>query len=34
MEYATGALGVLLPKLARLLHDEYNLHRNAKKDIE
>ncbi|KAJ1257181.1 hypothetical protein BS78_K197200 [Paspalum vaginatum] len=34
MESAMGALGVLLPKLTQLLQDEYNLHKNAKKDIQ
>ncbi|KAJ1256896.1 hypothetical protein BS78_K276400 [Paspalum vaginatum] len=34
MESATGALRVLLPKLTQLLTDEYNLHKNAKKDIQ
>ncbi|KAJ1255442.1 hypothetical protein BS78_K219400 [Paspalum vaginatum] len=34
MDVVTGALGVVLPNLAELLKDEYNLHKNVKKDID
>ncbi|CAN6344017.1 unnamed protein product [Urochloa humidicola] len=34
MDVATGPLSSLLPKLAKLLQDEYNLQRSARKGIE
>ncbi|KAM3399699.1 hypothetical protein ACQJBY_004867 [Aegilops geniculata] len=34
MEHVTGAMGSLLPKLGKLLMDEYNLHKRVKKDVE
>ncbi|KAF8643934.1 hypothetical protein HU200_066634 [Digitaria exilis] len=34
MDFATGPLSSLLPKLAKLLQDEYKLHKGARKGIE
>ncbi|KAF8655772.1 hypothetical protein HU200_060932 [Digitaria exilis] len=34
MDFATGSLSSLLPKLAKLLQDEYKLHKGARKGIE
>ncbi|CAN6335185.1 unnamed protein product [Urochloa humidicola] len=34
MDVATGPLSTLLPKLAQLLKEEYNLHKGARKGIE
>lgn len=34
MNIVTGAMGSLIPKLGKLLMDEYNLHKSIKKDVE
>jgi disease resistance protein RPM1 len=34
MEFATGALGTLLPNLVNMLHGEYRLHKRVRKNIE